>query len=177
MRLVQAAVQQNEESQWRVRLLTPTTGKSPWYTAMKQHWGREQYLDCTSYAEVNGRKWKARMRCSAGLPLAATLFQEKRASSPLCILCDLQETEDQTHVMCVCPRYAGIRSTLFSVAVRTFTRWSSWWRTERAPWWSMTAIQRTQWLLKHDDQQLSVAVGVFLVAMFRSRLTALNHQE
>ena len=54
--------------------------------------------------QSSGRRWRARMRCSAGVPLAAVLHAEDALlhPSPLCILCGAGVAEDQTHVMSAC---------------------------------------------------------------------------
>ena len=78
-RAVDRAVLEQEKKRWWSEMSSRSSGKSPWYASVKQQWGRESWLDGSdSIEQASGRRWRVRMRCSSGLPLAAVLHAEDK---------------------------------------------------------------------------------------------------
>ena len=84
--------------------------------------------------------------------------------------------EDVTHAICVCTRCAGDRAALFTdmaaVWAEAQQQQEQWWRREAVQWGDMVAKQRTQWLLRCDDEHVRYTVSVYLFRLFRARAAA-----
>ena len=233
---VDAAVLRREKEEWMKEICTKTTGKSPWYAAVKPEWGRERWLQrmdgdrayssaagtnqgsagrsshnstsssSTSSSSVgaghyhhskngavqnSGRRWRARMRCSAGLPLAAVLHAEDALlhPSPVCTMCKAGAAENQVHVMSACSRYAGARADLMAAvmadmakeeaakekAARAAARPSSSYTVQR--WRDADEEERAVWLLgSATTPAVTAAVHNYLHRLFRARAAVVGER-
>ena len=55
----------------------------------------------------------AQLRTNCSSLVRATLYRFGRATSPLCRACGEYEVEDVEHLLCLCPAYLHIRSSLW----------------------------------------------------------------
>ena len=152
---VSAAVAQHSETQWMESMEQRDSDSITLYRAMKTSWGEEPYL--TLMDSPTGRRHMAQMRSSTA-PLQALLHHQNLSDSPLCQHCELQQPEDQVHLLCVCPTYQPYRDELFE-SVRP-----EWERTMAVHWGSAHAYDRTVWLL--SCPQVCNEVGKFLSVAF-----------
>ena len=124
---------------------------------------REFYL--TTVTNPAARRYLAQMRTSTA-PLRALLHHHGLADSPLCVHCNMQAPDDQSHVLWDCPVFEAPRQRLLRVAR------PEWQRTMVADWSHADRNERTSWLL--DCHRVCRALGEYLVAVFTIR-TRLEH--
>ena len=93
--------------------------------------------------------------------------------SHTCHHCDLGLIEDQFHVMRVCNAHVDARARLEVVVRNAWTdglgNRREWWKQEKVQWDSMGEVQRSIWLLAHNEEGISKAVDIFLVEIFDNR--------
>ena len=225
-RKVDAAVLSYEQKAWHAEVRSKTTGKSPFYAAVKTEWGREAWLDSSSAnggggrgggggggsghadhasgvdgggdqhsvssgrprcggglgdsaVQSDGRRWRVRMRCSSGLPLAAVMHAENAElhPSPLCTLCDAGASEDQVHVMSACSRYAEARADLTAAVLAAAVRGGADGSSAPRQWRDATDEHRTLVLLRATSPPEAVAaLHIYLHRVFKTRAAVIKQR-
>jgi pyruvate/2-oxoglutarate dehydrogenase complex dihydrolipoamide acyltransferase (E2) component len=128
-------------------------------------------------AQRDGRRWRVRMRCSSGLPLAAVLHEENAVlhPSPICTLCDANTNETQQHVMSECTRYADARADLSAAVIASAVRGGSDGQSAPRRWHDASHHERTVMLLQADSPPAMVmAVHAYLHRLFKTRAAVMR---
>ncbi len=195
---VDAAIMSKEMEAWAQEVRGKSTGKMPWYAAVKEEWGREKWLGASSarcsrprasscerdgagrdgdgdgdgmaagsggVVQTSGRRWRARMRCSSGLPLAAVLHAENASlhPSPLCTMCHANVSETPAHTMMGCSRWAVERAKMEVAMLASVTA------EARRQWREGGEVERTVWCLNTSRPPVMRAVDAYLHAIFKAR--------
>jgi len=125
-----------------------------------------------SQVQLSGLKWRVRMRCSSGAPLAAILHAEDKTAhpSPLCTMCAAGAHEDQVHVMTSCSRYDEARATM---AAAVTMHWASetgrGLAAEQQRWQQWDGLTKAVWLLSTSLPLVTMSVNSYLHKVFTQR--------
>ena len=128
-------------------------------------------------AQRDGRRWRVRMRCSSGLPLAAVLHAENSTlhPSPTCTMCEANTDETQAHVMSECARYAEARADLTAAAIKAAVQGGGDGQAAPRLWHDANHHHRTVKLLQADSPPaLVAAVHVYLHRVFMARAAVMR---